>query len=245
MIECRNVMKKYGSKVAVNGISLCLEKGHIYGLLGPNGSGKSTLMKMMVGLVVPEKGEIIFTPEEYGADAAMSIGAESKNYIAYMPTESFYFGYMKIRDVGKYYRTFFEDFDNERFEQLITKMDLNPKQKVRTLSSGMMAKLKIAATLSRRAELIMLDEPLNGIDLLARDTILDVIMSYVDAETILLVSSHLVEELERAIDTAIFMKDGRIAACTDVDALHRERGLSVADYYREIYGSKEAEQCEA
>ena len=136
MLDCVNVVKRYGGKFAVNGMSVAIEDAHIYGLLGPNGSGKSTWMKMAAGLIVPDEGEMTLD--------GVKISAETKKHIAYMPTEGYFYSYMKIKDVGRYYQDFFDDFDAQQFEKLIADMDLEMNMKVRNLSSGMMAKLKFA-----------------------------------------------------------------------------------------------------
>lgn len=228
MLDCVNIEKRYGGKFAVNGVSVRIEDAHIYGLLGPNGSGKSTWMKMAAGLIVPDDGQMTLD--------GVKIGAETKRHIAYMPTEGCFYSYMKIKDVGRYYQDFFDDFDAQQFEKLIADMDLEMNMKVRNLSSGMMAKLKIAVTLSRKAELYLLDEPLNGIDLLARDEVVNTILTNMSDNASVVISSHLVEELERIIDKAIFMKDGQIVLMGDVEEIRQERGESVTDLYRQIYG---------
>ena len=228
MLDCVNVVKRYGGKFAVNGMSVAIEDAHIYGLLGPNGSGKSTWMKMAAGLIVPDEGEMRLD--------GVKISAETKTHIAYMPTEGYFYSYMKIKDAGRYYQDFFDDFDAQQFEKLTADMDLEMNMKVRNLSSGMMAKLKIAVTLSRKAELYLLDEPLNGIDLLARDEVVNTILTNMSDNASVVISSHLVEELERIIDKAIFMKDGQIVLMGDVEEIRQERGESVTDLYRQIYG---------
>ena len=228
MLDCVNVVKRYGGKFAVNGMSVAIEDAHIYGLLGPNGSGKSTWMKMAAGLIVPDEGEMRLD--------GVKISAETKKHIAYMPTEGYFYSYMKIKDAGRYYQDFFDDFDAQQFEKLTADMDLEMNMKVRNLSSGMMAKLKIAVTLSRKAELYLLDEPLNGIDLLARDEVVNTILTNMSDNASVVISSHLVEELERIIDKAIFMKDGQIVLMGDVEEIRQERGESDTDLYRQIYG---------
>ena len=209
-------------------MSVAIEDAHIYGLLGPNGSGKSTWMKMAAGLIVPDEGEMRLD--------GVKISAETKKHIAYMPTEGYFYSYMKIKDAGRYYQDFFDDFDAQQFEKLTADMDLEMNMKVRNLSSGMMAKRKIAVTLSRKAELYLLDEPLNGIDLLARDEVVNTILTNMSDNASVVISSHLVEELERIIDKAIFMKDGQIVLMGDVEEIRQERGESVTDLYRQIYG---------
>jgi ABC-2 type transport system ATP-binding protein len=227
MLESRNVVKSYAGKAAVDHMSFSIESGHIYGLLGPNGSGKSTWMKIAAGLIIPDDGEMRLD--------GIPIGVETKKRIAYMPTEPFYYSYMKIKDVARYYEDFFEDFDRVRFERIIADMQLDMQMKVRTLSSGMMAKLKIAATLSRRAEIYLLDEPLNGIDLLAREEVIRTILECMDNRSALVISSHLVEELEKIIDYVIFMKQGHLVLTGDVDSIRQQRGESIVELYKEIY----------
>ena len=223
-----NLTKSFGDLVLFENISFGLSEGQRVGLIAKNGSGKSTWMKMAAGLIVPDEGEMTLD--------GVKISAETKKHIAYMPTEGYFYSYMKIKDVGRYYQDFFDDFDAQQFEKLIADMDLEMNMKVRNLSSGMMAKLKIAVTLSRKAELYLLDEPLNGIDLLARDEVVNTILTNMSDNASVVISSHLVEELERIIDKAIFMKDGQIVLMGDVEEIRQERGESVTDLYRQIYG---------
>lgn len=202
ILESNEATKKYGGKTAVDHVSLKLESGLVYAMLGPNGSGKTTWMKMVAGLVKPTSGEILYQNQP--------IGKESKKEIAYMSTEPYFYNWMSVADVGKYYADFFEDFSMEKYQQMITRMELTEDMKAKKLSSGMMAKLKIAVTMARKAKIYLLDEPLNGIDLLARDEIMKSILEAVDPDVTLVVSSHLVDELERVADAALFMKDGHL-----------------------------------
>lgn len=228
MLEYNDVTKKYGRKTAVDHVSFQIEPGHIYAMLGPNGSGKTTLMKMAAGLVKPTQGSVYYDE--------VPIGTESRKEIAYMSTEPYFYSWMTIKDVGKYYADFFEDFSMERYEHLLCRMHLTPDLKVKTLSSGMMAKMKIAVTMARNASVYLLDEPLNGIDLLARDEIMTTILEAVSEDVALVISSHLVDELEKIVDTAIFMKDSVLVEVDDVEELRMIQGRSVTDRYREIYG---------
>lgn len=227
LINCKNVQKKYMSKTAVEDISIDIEKGRIYALLGPNGSGKTTWMKMVAGLIKPTSGYILFEDEP--------IGVSSKSKVAYMPTEPFYYNYMTIKDVGKYYQDFFEDFDMERYHSLIERMELNPKDKAKELSSGLAAKLKIAATLSRKAKLYMLDEPLNGIDIIAREKIIATILEGYNDDASIIISSHLVDELEKVIDYAIFIKNGKVALQGGAEQLREQNNTSIVELYKRIY----------
>ena len=235
MIETRDLTYTFDSFTAVDSLNLKIEKGEFFGLLGPNGSGKSTWMKMAAGLIVPDEGEMTLD--------GVKISAETKKHIAYMPTEGYFYSYMKIKDVGRYYQDFFDDFDAQQFEKLIADMDLEMNMKVRNLSSGMMAKLKIAVTMARKAKLYLLDEPLNGIDLLARDQIMTSILEAMAQDVTLVISSHLVDELERVADAAIFLKDGRLVEQCMIEDLRMNRNQSVADLYREIYGHGGEGQC--
>ena len=160
MLRITNLTRKYISRVAVDNVSLTIEPGRTYALLGPNGSGKTTLMKMIAGLTRPTSGEILHD--------GMPIGSKTKAAIAYMPTESYFYNYMTIRDAGRYYADFFRDFSMQQYNEALTRMELDPKDRIRQLSSGMNAKLRLALTLSRDARLFMFDEPLNGVDILTR-----------------------------------------------------------------------------
>jgi len=228
MLECREVVKNYGRKTAVDHISFRLEPGRIYAMLGPNGGGKTTLMKMAVGLVTPSSGGFFYKGEP--------VGQNSRREIAYMSTEPYFYNWMSVGDVGKYYQDFFSDFSMDRYHALLERMELTPDLKAKALSSGMMAKLKIAVTMARKARIYLLDEPLNGIDLLARDAILHSILEASREDVTIVLSSHLVDELEKIVDAALFIKNGSLAAFWDVEKLRMEQGKTIVDLYREIYG---------
>lgn len=227
LVQCNDLVKKYMNKTAVNRISVEIEKGKIYALLGPNGSGKTTLMKMIAGLVKPTEGTLTYN--------GGPIGVESKKRVAYMSTEPFFYNYMTVQDVGKYYNDFFEDFDERRYDELLDRMELSKKDKAKNLSSGLAAKLKIAATLARKAELYMLDEPLNGIDIIAREKILTTILEDAREDATILLSSHLVDELEKIIDNAIFIKNGSVILNGEAEELRITHGKSIVELYKEIY----------
>ena len=208
-----------------------LEKGHVYAMLGPNGSGKTTWMKMAAGLIKPSSGQVLFQGKP--------VDLNSRKHVAYMSTEPYFYSWMTVKDVGAYYADFFEDYSPERYQTLLRRMELAEGMKVRTLSSGMMAKLKIAVTMSRDALVYMLDEPFNGIDLLARDEIRACILQYATEDKLLLLSSHLVEEMEMVADRALYIKEGRLVECVDLETMRTEQGVSMADRYRQIYGHTE------
>ena len=229
MLESKEITKVFGRKTAVDHISLKLTPGHIYAMLGPNGSGKTTWMKMAAGLIKPTSGEIWYN--------GRPLDINSRREIAYMSTEPYFYNWMKVSDVGKYYQDFFSDFSMDRYKELLDRMELTGDLKTRSLSSGMMAKLKIAVTMARDARVIMLDEPLNGIDLLARDQIMTSIVETVSSDRVLLISSHLVEELETVADYAVFIRQGHLADFRELEELRMTEGISVADKYRQIYGA--------
>ena len=227
MLECRNLEKKYLGKVAVRDISLSIGEGRVCALLGPNGSGKTTWMKMVSGLIAPNAGTITFFGQP--------IGKETKKHIAYMSTEPFFYSYMTAKDVGKYYKDFFEDFDMEKYVNLVERLGLRMQDKAKTLSSGLAAKLKLAATLARRASLYLLDEPLNGIDIIAREQIIEAVMEVADKNATIVMSSHLVDELEKFIDDAVFVKEGSILLSGEAEMLRNQHGKTIVELYKEIY----------
>ena len=227
MVEAKMVGKRYLGKQAVKDASMIWEDGKIYALLGPNGSGKNTFMKMVAGLVKPTSGELYYNNER--------IGVESKKKVAYMSTEPFFYSYMTVKHVGKYFEDFFEDFSMARYEELIARMELKMTDKAKELSSGLAAKLKIAATLARDAQLYMLDEPLNGIDMIARESIIQTIVEAAGENKTIVISSHLVDELEPIVDNVVFMKQGGVILSGDAEEIRTERGKSIVELYKEVY----------
>lgn len=227
MVEAKMVGKRYLGKQAVKDVNMTWEDGKVYALLGPNGSGKTTFMKMVAGLVKPTSGELYYNNEK--------IGVESKKKVAYMSTEPFFYSYMTVKHVGKYFEDFFEDFSMARYEELIARMELKMTDKAKELSSGLAAKLKIAATLARDAQLYMLDEPLNGIDIIARENVIQTIVEAAEDGKTVVISSHLVDELEPIVDSVVFMKQGGVILSGDAEEIRTERGKSIVDLYKEVY----------
>lgn len=228
-LETQNLSKHFGGVKAVDGASVTLEKGKIYGLLGPNGSGKSTFMKLAAGLLHKTNGEILANGKK--------LDISSKAEIAYMPTEPYFYDYMKISTVGKFHEDFYSDFDPAEYERLVGHMGLEMDMKLSSLSSGMAAKLKLAAAMARDARLFMLDEPLNGIDLVARDLIMGAIIKKADEDNIMLLSSHLIDVLENILDEVIFIKKGKIVLKGGAEAVREESGKSIVDLYKEVFAS--------
>ena len=226
MLEFRNVTKKYLRRTALEDVSFSLEPGRVCLLLGPNGSGKTTAMKLITGLSRQSRGEVLFEGQR--------IGARTKAHIAYMPTENYFYPFMTVADAGKYYADFFRDFDDRRYDEWLRRMDLNPGDKVRQLSSGMAAKLRLSLILSRDARLMLFDEPLNGVDILTRQEVIDAILTARDPSRTLLISTHLVDELEDVVDYCVYLKEGRLeAAGTKAET---SQGKTLRERYIEIYG---------
>ncbi len=229
MLECKNVTKTYFSGNAVNDITLNIVPDKTYALLGPNGSGKTTLMKMIAGLVKPTSGTITFD--------GCPVGTETKSYITYMPTENYFYQYMNINSIGKYYEDFFPDFDRELYYRLLQEMDLMTQTKAKSMSSGMLAKLKLAVAMARRSSITLLDEPLNGMDIIARDKIVSTILNNRAVNNTVILSTHLIEELEDIVDELIFIKNGcLIEAGTAKDIKAKYNHMTLINIYRKIYG---------
>lgn len=229
MLKCENLVKVYSGCRAVDGLNLELDAGRIYALLGPNGSGKSTFMKMVVGLIKPTEGKIYLDGEE--------ISDKTRAIITYMPTENYFYNYMRIKDIASFYKDFYNDFDEDRMYGLLDRMELHFDGKVRNMSTGMLAKLKVAVAMARNSRVILLDEPLNGIDIIAREQVMNTITGYNSEDKIIIVSSHLVDELEHAAGGAVFIKDGRVVMAGNTEDIRSYNdNKSLVDLYKEIYG---------
>lgn len=229
VLKCENLVKVYSGCRAVDGLNLELDAGRIYALLGPNGSGKSTFMKMVVGLIKPTEGKIYLDGEE--------ISDKTRARITYMPTENYFYNYMRIKDIASFYKDFYNDFDEDRMYGLLDRMELHFDGKVRNMSTGMLAKLKVAVAMARNSRVILLDEPLNGIDIIAREHVMNTITGYNSEDKIIIVSSHLVDELEHAAGGAVFIKDGRVVMAGNTEDIRSYNdNKSLVDLYKEIYG---------
>ena len=215
--------------MAVDGVDVSLKPGLIYGLLGPNGSGKSTFMKMAAGLVRPTSGDINIMEKP--------IDAAARAHVAFMPTEPYFYGYMTVKQVGMFHADFYADFSADVYARLVKSMGLDMDMKVDALSSGMSAKLKIAAAAARDARLIMFDEPLNGIDLIARDHVMSAIIEKANEQNTILLSSHLIDVMENILDAVIFIKHGRIVLEGNAESVREQHGKSITDLYREVFAS--------
>ena len=203
-----------------------LDAGKIHVLLGENGSGKTTFLKMATGLLRPSRGQILFQGHP--------LSWRDRAKISWLSTESVFYDYMRVSDVEQYYADFFPDFDRERFFILTQKLGLTDNPKVRNLSSGSGAKLRIAAALSRQAELFLLDEPPNGIDYKAREEIISLILETADETNAFVISTHLLDEIESFADRALFLKEGRLICDVDPEEERECTGRSIVELYLEI-----------
>ena len=229
ILEVNHIKKVYKTRMggdevtALRDVHFSVEPGEFVAIMGESGSGKTTLMKMAAGLTKPTEGEILFEGHP--------LSYYDKASIAYMSTEPFFYSYMKVKDVEAYYADFFEDFDREQFRKTIERLGLNSEMKASAMSSGMNAKLKAAATLARKAELILLDEPLNGVDYKAREEIIALILEEADENRTIVISTHLIEEVESFIEDAIFIKDGQLVEVVNVETERMTTGNSLAELY--------------
>ncbi|HAS73056.1 MAG TPA: multidrug ABC transporter ATP-binding protein [Clostridiales bacterium UBA8960] len=229
IIECVSLNKRYMSKRALIDFNQHFEAGKIYGLLGPNGSGKTTLMKIIADLHKQSTGTITIMGEKPSH--------KTRADVAFMPTENFIYGWMRVKEALAFYNDMYADFDLGRAEALIEFMELDLNQKVSSLSTGQRARLKITLTISRKAKIYMLDEPLNGLDPISRTKIKECIIDQFDSDGVMLISTHLVNEIEQILDEVIFLNYGEVVLKGETETLRIERGKSLEDIYREVYGN--------
>lgn len=227
VLEIKNLTKKYYNKVALEDVNLSFEKGKIYGLMGPNGSGKTTLMKVIIGLHKQTSGEVFINENP--------LSFKTKAFVSYMPTENFLYESFKVKDVIKYYADMYSDFKSDTAMQILKDINVDTEFRIAKLSSGLVGKLKVALALSRDTLIYMLDEPLNGVDILARDAIIELIVKAYSEDKIIIVSSHLVNELEKILDSVVFIKNGSVELFGDAEELRQEHGMSIENLYKEVY----------
>ncbi len=228
LIELTNLCKSYDSRyLAVNNVNLKLPKGKIIGLLGPNGSGKTTLIKMLAGVLQPSQGDIKIEGNP--------VGVESKSIVAYLPDRTYLTGGEKIQDVLNYFKDFYADFSMERAVAMLKTLNIDLSARVRTLSKGTKEKVQLILVMSRQAELYILDEPIAGVDPAARDFILRTILDNYNPEATVLISTHLITDIEKVLDEVIFMRYGQLVLYTAVDNIREKYGKSVDAYFREVF----------
>ena len=228
VLTCEKLTKVYGKeKTALDGIDLELDFGRIVGLLGPNGSGKTTLLKLANGLLQPTEGRIRI--------AGMAPGPETKELVSYLPDADWLPDWMRVEQLVEMFREFYADFDPAKANEMLTRLELEPKARLKTLSKGSKEKVQLILAMSRAAKLYLLDEPIGGVDPAARDYILSTILNNYSRDATVILSTHLIGDIEPILDEAVFLKDGRVFAHRNAEELRETEGMSVDAYFREVF----------
>lgn len=227
LLEIKNLYKNYGEKQVLNNITLTVPRGKIIGLPGKNGTGKTTLIKLINGLLTPTEGEIIFEGEK--------IGPQSKLNIAYLPERTYLDKSMTINETLKFFKEFYSNFDIDKAKDLLKKLDLDENQKIIKMSKGMQEKVQLVLVMSRKADLYILDEPLGGVDPATRDYILDTILTNFNEGASIIISTHLISDIERILDEVIFIDKGEIKLISDADELRNKENASIDEIFRRMF----------
>ena len=226
-ITCNKLTKRYGKTTALDSIDLNLEPGRIIGLAGPNGSGKTTLIKLAQRMLVPTDGEILINGEKPGP--------QTKAIIAYLPDRDFLPDWMKVEGLLKLYESFYEDFSREQAETMLQSLDIGRDMVFKKMSKGTREKVQLILTMCRKAQVYLLDEPIAGVDPAARDYIIRTIISNYNPEALVLISTHLIADIENVLDEVVFLKEGRIILHEPAEDLRMKMNKSVDEYFREVF----------
>lgn len=227
LVRCNDLSKNYGSITALDNISFTLESGKIVGLLGPNGSGKTTLIKLLNGLLTPSKGEILIDGQK--------VGVETKKLVAYLPDNSYLNSWMTVKQIVAYFADFYEDFRPEVAYEMLARLDIAPDRKLKTLSKGNKEKVCLILVMSRNARLYVLDEPIAGVDPAARDYVISTIINNYNPQATVIISTHLIADIEQILDEVIFLKNGHLVLQKTVDEIRTEHEKSVDELFREVF----------
>lgn len=225
-LEIKNLNMGYKNKVLDN-LNLELEKGQIVGLVGPNGAGKSTFLRILAGLEKTYSGSVIIDGEE--------ISYRTADIISYQPDKFALSNKLSVKEVVRTYKAFFKDFDEEKFYRIYKEFKLPEKAKVREMSKGMREKMQIALSLSRKAEIFLLDEPISGVDPSARKAIIETILNNFDEDSLIILSTHLINQIEPLLDRVLFLSDGKISINKTIDEIRSEENMSIEDYFTEVF----------
>ena len=227
VLECKNLTKKYLTKTALDGIDLSVPKGAIVGLLGPNGSGKTTLLKLAAGLLKPTSGQITV--------CGLKPGAESKEISAYQPDRVYLNDWMTVQDLVQMMADFYPNFRIEKAAEMLKDLKIDSKSKLKSLSKGTKEKVQLILTMSREVPLYMLDEPIGGVDPAARDYILNTIIANYSENATVILSTHLISDIESVLNYVLFLKEGNIIRQGDADQIREEKGMSIDALFREEF----------
>lgn len=227
ILECKNLTKTFGTKTALNNLNLSVGRGKIVGLLGPNASGKTTLIKLCNELLTPTSGEILI--------GGNKPGIETKKIISYLPERTYLSDWMRVSDIIDFFKDFYADFRPEKAYDMLAKLNINSKDKIKTMSKGTKEKVQLILVMSRDAQLYLLDEPIGGVDPAARDYILDTILSNYNENATVIISTHLISDIEKVLDEVIFIKEGQVLLTKTVDEIREESGKSVDSLFREVF----------
>ncbi len=227
IVEATELCKRYGSKVALDHINLTIEEGRITGLLGPNGSGKTTFIKILAGILSTNGGTLLIKGNE--------VGVETKKIVSYLPDVSYINDSWKVQQVIQYFVDFYADFQQERALHMLSHLKIDLSAKYKTLSKGMKEKVQLVLVMSRDADLYLLDEPIAGVDPASREYILNTIIQNYNQTGAILISTHLIADIESILDDVIFIHDGKVMLQSKVDDIRSEYGQSVDQYFREVY----------
>lgn len=228
ILECKGLTKQYNNHVnALTNLNLVLERGQIIGLLGPNGSGKTTLIKLINDLLIPTEGQVLID--------GMTPGVETKKIVSYLPERTYLDPSMKIKDIISYFSDFYENFVSDRAYHMMTDLEIDMNARMRTLSKGTKEKVQLALVMSRDAQLYVLDEPIGGVDPAARDYILQTILTNYNENATILISTHLITDIENILDRVLFLKQGQLVLNATVDEIRMNQGKSVDALFREVF----------
>ena len=225
--ECKGLSKNFGATQALDGVNISIAPGRVVGLLGPNGSGKTTLIKLANGLLTPSEGEVLICGKRPGP--------ESKAVVSYLPDKTCMPFWMNPVQLMAFFQDFYSDFDRQRAEDMLQRLGLDKKQKLSQMSKGTREKVQLIMVMSRKAKLYLLDEPIGGVDPATRDYILDTIIRNYDPEAVVIISTHLIRDVEKILDEVLFINRGRIMLQASVDDIRQQYGKSVDEYFREVF----------
>ena len=227
ILECRDLSKRFGSIQALDGVNLSIEPGRVVGLLGPNGSGKTTLIKLANGLLTPTAGELMIDGK--------APGKETKAMVSYLPDKEYLPEWMNAKQLMDFFSDFYADFDRERAAEMLNRLGIDESMRIKQMSKGTREKVQLILTMSRQAKLYLLDEPIGGVDPATRDYILDTIIRNYNPSAAVVISTHLIADVEQVLDDVIFIRSGRVLLQSSVDAIREEQGKSVDAYFREVF----------